>query len=62
MSYKKSIDKYETEHRNKVLRAYFSGRNWDRNDEYLLKQKLVRCSTELLPEYPYSTFHQYEVQ
>ena len=50
------------DYRNKVLRKYFNDRNWDKNDEYLLKQKLVRYSTELLPEYPYLIEDEWEVE
>ena len=56
------MDKYQIEYRNQVLRAYFRDRNWDQNDEYLLKQQLVRHSTILLPKYPYLIEDEWEVE
>lgn len=52
----------EIEHRNQVLRAYFEGRNWDRNGEYVLKRKLVLNSHQLLPHYPYVIEDEWEVE
>jgi hypothetical protein len=40
-------------HRDHVLHSYFYGRNWDGNDEYTLKRKLVLNRNRLLPQYPY---------
>lgn len=51
----------EIQHRDQVLRAYFKGRDWDRNDEYILKQKLIRCSAWLIPEYQYVIEDEWEV-
>lgn len=48
------------EHRDRVLRAYFEGRDWDENQEYLLKRDLVLNSDELLPAYPYLIEHEWE--
>ena len=56
------MDKYQIEYRDRVLRAYFRDRNWDKNDEYLLKQQLVQHSTILLPEYPYLIEDEWEVE
>jgi hypothetical protein len=56
------MDKYQIEYRNQVLRAYFRDRNWDKNDEYLLKQQLVKHSTTLLSEYPYLIEDEWEVE
>ncbi|AFY93155.1 hypothetical protein [Chamaesiphon minutus] len=56
------MDKYQIEYRNRVLRDYIRDRNWDKNDEYLLKQQLVKCSTILLPEYPYLIEDEWEVE
>ena len=56
------MDKYQIEYRDRVLRAYFRDRNWDKNDEYLLKQQLVEHSTILLPEYPYLIEDEWEVE
>ena len=56
------MDKYQIEHRNRVLRAYFKARDWDENGEYLLKQRLVQYSTILLPEYPYLIEDEWEVE
>jgi hypothetical protein len=56
------MDKYQIEYRDRVLRAYIRDRNWDKNDEYLLKQQLVKHSTILLPEYPYLIEDEWEVE
>lgn len=40
-------------HRDKVLHCYFAGRDWDKNDEYTLKRKLVLNRDRLFPQYPY---------
>ena len=51
----------DIQHRDQVLRAYFQGRDWDKNQEYRLKQKLVLHSAELLPDYPYVFDDEWEV-
>ena len=56
------MDKYQIEYRNQVLRTYFRDRNWDKNDEYLLKQQFVKHSIILLPEYPYLIEDEWEVK
>jgi hypothetical protein len=57
-----TVDQREIEHHNRVLRAYFEGRNWDRNGEYALKRKLVLSSTQLLPNYSYVIEDEWEVE
>jgi hypothetical protein len=52
----------QIQHRNRVLRAYFEGRNWDKNSEYVLKRKLVLSSNQLLPKYPYVIEDEWEVE
>ena len=52
----------EIQRRNQVLRDYFEGRDWDRNDEYLLKRKLILSSDQLLPNYPYVFEDEWEVE
>jgi hypothetical protein len=56
------IDRADIEHRDRVLRAYFEGRNWDGNNEYALKRKLVMNSLELLPDYPFVIDDEWEVK
>jgi hypothetical protein len=47
--------------RDKVLDSYFYGRNWDGNDEYTLKRKLVLNRNILFPEYPYVIEDEWDV-
>lgn len=56
------MDRHQIEHRNRVIRAYFDGRNWDENAEYLLKRKLVERSIQLLPKYQYVIEDEWEVE
>jgi len=56
------MDKSKIEHRNYVLREYFNGRDWDRNNEYALKRRLVLSSHQLLPNYPYVIEDEWEVE
>ena len=55
------MDKDQIDYRDRILRAYFSGRNWDKNDEYLLKQHFILRSTQLLPKYLYLVEDEWEV-
>jgi hypothetical protein len=48
-------------HRDKVLHCYFAGRDWDENDEYTLKRKLVLNRNILLPQYPYVIEDEWDV-
>ena len=57
-----SINQLDIHHRNQVLRAYFKGRDWDKNNEYSLKRFLVENSLELLPKYPYLFDDEWEVE
>jgi len=56
------IDRAEIGHRDRVLRAYFQGRDWDGNNEYALKRKLVMNSPELLPDYPFVLGDEWEAE
>lgn len=51
----------EFEHRNKVLHAYFKGRDWDQVGERRLKQRLVLEREALLPDYPFVIDDEWEV-
>lgn len=56
------MNRSEIENRDQVLRAYFNGRDWDSNNEYALKRKLVLSSHQLLPEYSYVIEDEWEVE
>jgi len=56
------LNRAEIEHRDRVLRAYFEGRDWDGNNEYALKRKLVMNSPELLPDYPFVIDDEWEAE
>ncbi|MBE9112604.1 hypothetical protein IQ273_24745 [Nodosilinea sp. LEGE 07298] len=56
------MNKIEVKHRDSVLRAYFEGRDWDRNNEYALKRKFVTNSETLMPNYPYLIDDEWEVE
>ncbi|MDB9529598.1 hypothetical protein PN498_26645 [Oscillatoria sp. CS-180] len=56
------IDKADIEHRDRVLRAYFEGRDWDGNNEHALKRKLVMNSPELLPDYAFIIDDEWEAE
>ncbi|KKM62655.1 hypothetical protein LCGC14_1519480 [marine sediment metagenome] len=40
----------DIKHRDKTIRSYVLSRNWDKNPEFLLVQKVVRDLTEKKPE------------
>jgi hypothetical protein len=52
----------EIQHRDRVLRAYFEGRNWDHNNEFALKRKLILNSKQILPQFPYVIDDEWEVE
>ena len=56
------IDRAKIEHRDRVLRAYFEGRNWDGNQEFALTQEVVMRRQELLPDYPFVFDYEWEVE
>jgi hypothetical protein len=56
------MNKTEIKHRDNVLRAYFQGRDWDKNNEYYLKQKFVTNSVIFMPGYPYLIDDEWEVE
>ena len=47
------MDRVEAVRRDKVLRAYFDGKDWDENDEFVLKRELIGRSEMLLPDFPW---------
>lgn len=56
------MDNSEIGHRNQIIRAYFNGRDWDKNNEYALKRQLVLSSHQLLPNHPYVVEDEWEVE
>lgn len=52
----------EIEYRDQVIRTYIKNRNWDKNNEFLLKQKLLLNSDQLLPKYPFVVEDEWEVE
>ncbi|MEP0949526.1 MULTISPECIES: hypothetical protein [Cyanophyceae] len=56
------MDQTKIKHRDDVLRAYFQGRDRDRNNEYYLKQKFVANSATFMPDYPYLIDDEWEVE
>jgi len=56
------MNRADLDRRNQVLRAYFTGRDWDDNNEYALKRDLVLNSHELLPNYPLLIDDEWEVE
>lgn len=57
-----TVEKAEIEHRDRILHAYFLGRTWDLNNEFLLKRKLVLERNTLLPSYQYIFDDEWEVE
>ncbi len=55
------MDRAEAEHRDRVLRAYFDGRDWDESPEFLLARQLVREGHELLLHFPLLVDYEWEV-
>jgi hypothetical protein len=47
------MERGEAIRRNAVLRAFFDGKDWDLNEEYVLKRAFVRRSRALLPAYEF---------
>lgn len=54
------MDIAEIEQRDRVLRSYFRGRDWDRSVEFALARELVLHSERLLPGFPYLVDHEWE--
>ncbi len=52
----------EAAHRDRVLKAYFAGRDWDESPEFVLKREFVLRSLEFLPEYPLAWDDEWEVE
>lgn len=55
------MDRTEAENRDRVLHAFFEGKVWDRNDEFLLKRSLVLNRSELLPTFPFVVDDEWDV-
>lgn len=55
------MDRVEAQDRDNVLRAFFEGKRWDHNHEFVLKRALVRRSPELLPAFPFLVEDEWEV-
>lgn len=56
------MNQTEIEYRNKVIRTYIKNRNWDKNNEYLLKQHLILNNYQLLPQYLFVIEDEWEVE
>jgi len=54
------MNSQEAERRDRVLRAYFEGRDWDDNGEFRLKRELVMG--DLLPDFPFVVDDEWEVR
>ncbi len=52
----------EIKYRNQVIRSYINNRNWDKNNEFLLKRTLILNSLQLLPKYPFVVEDEWEVE
>lgn len=52
----------EIKYRDQVIRSYINNRNWDKNNEFLLKRKLILNSLQLLPKYPFVVEDEWEVE
>jgi len=44
-----------------VVRAFFEGKDWDRNDEFLLKRLVVLNSRDWLPDHPFLVEDEWDV-
>ena len=55
------MNQADIEHRDRVLRDYFKGRNWDQAGEQELKQRFILDSKTLLPDYPFVIDDEWEV-
>lgn len=56
------MDRDTAPHRDRVLRAFFEGKDWDENDEFKLKRSLVLSSAELLPGFPFLIDDEWDVE
>lgn len=55
------MDRAEAERRDRVLRAYFEGRDWDEAIEAKLARELVLGSAEVLPAFPFVVDYEWDV-
>lgn len=51
----------EAQRRDRILRAYFDGKDWDDNDEYKLKREFVLNSRAEMPDFPFVVDDEWEV-
>lgn len=56
------MDRSEAVRRDRILRAFFDGKDWDQNDEFLLKRRLVSESSTLLPDFPFVIDDEWEFE
>lgn len=54
------MDRAEAERRDRVLRTYFEGRDWDEAIEAKLARELVLGSAEVLPAFPFVVDYEWE--
>lgn len=54
------MDRAEAERRDRVLRAYFEGRDWDEAIEAKLARELVLGSAQVLPDFPFVVDYEWE--
>lgn len=52
----------DPEYRNRVLRAYIEGRNWDNSAEFALVRQVVLQSAQLLPSFPMLVDYEWDVR
>jgi hypothetical protein len=55
------MDRTTAMRRDQVMRGFFEGKDWDRNDEFLLKRHLVVHSSQLLPGFPFLVDDEWDV-
>jgi hypothetical protein len=56
------MDRAEAEHRDRVLRAYFEGRDWSGGAEFTLIRELVISGHALLEGFPFLVDYEWEVE
>lgn len=54
------MDRAEAVRRDRVLRAYFEGRDWDEAIQAKLARELVLGSPEVLPDFPFVVVYEWE--
>ena len=56
------MNRLESTRRDRILRAFFEGKDWDHNDEFLLKRRFVSESSKLLPGFPFVVDDEWEFE